>query len=459
MSDPNKRGLSQTERDKLIQRLAARPKAETPAVVTGVRAPKPARAADDLSDLEFHKQIELMRSAGVMLGIDDPFLRPHEGRAGAHTVLDGKDHLNFSSYDYLGLNGHPRVVEAAKAAIDRYGTSVSASRLVAGERPLHRELEARLAEVHGTEDCVVFVSGHATNVTVVGHMLGKNDLVLHDALIHNSIMQGARLSGAMRLSFPHNDVAALERLLVSHRGKHGRTMIVIEGCYSMDGDVPDVAAFSALARRHDCWLLVDEAHSLGVLGERGLGAAEHFGLSGADADFWMGTLSKTLAGCGGYIAGRKDLVEYLKLSAPGFVYSVGMSPPVAAASLAALELMLDEPQRVTTLRANAAYFVEQARAAGFDTGLAQGFAIVPIITGSSITAARWSQGLLDRGVNVQPILYPAVPERSARLRFFLSAAHTRADIDTTIAALVETRDLVAEMSVDLTALAARLSAG
>ena len=456
MTGANKRGLSAAEREKLIQRMASRPSA---APVAAVRAQKSPKLPDDLSDLEFHKQIEVMRSAGALLGIDDPYLRPHDARAGARTLIGNREHLNFSSYDYLGLNGDPRVAQAAKAAIDQYGTSVSASRLVAGERPIHRELEKALAGVHGTEDAVVFVSGHATNVTVVGHMLGKNDLILHDALIHNSILQGARLAGAMRLSFPHNDLAALDRLLSTHRGKHGRAMVVVEGCYSMDGDAPDLRALSEIARRHDAWLLVDEAHSLGVLGQHGLGAGEEFGLSGGDVDFWMGTLSKTLAGCGGYIAGSRKLVEYLKLSAPGFVYSVGMPPPVAAASLAALQIMLQEPERVRKLRANARHFLESAQAAGFDTGLSQGYAIVPIITGSSIAAARLSQGLLERGVNVQPILYPAVPERSARLRFFLSAEHGLGDIDAAIAALTEAREEVAAQSVDLSALAARLAGG
>lgn len=454
MTGANKRGLSAAEREKLLQRMASRPAAPP---VAAVRAQKKARPPDDLSDLEFHKQIELMRSAGALLGIDDPYLRPHEARAGAKTLIGNREHLNFSSYDYLGLNGDPRVAQAAKDAIDRYGTSVSASRLVAGERPIHRQLEEALAKVHGTEDAVVFVSGHATNVTVIGHMLGRNDLILHDALIHNSVMQGARLAGAMRLSFPHNDLAALDHLLATHRAKHGRAIIVVEGCYSMDGDAPDLRALSEIARRHDAWLLVDEAHSLGVLGKTGLGAGEEFGLAGGDVDFWMGTLSKTLAGCGGYIAGSRKLVEYLKLSAPGFVYSVGMPPPVAAASLAALEILLKEPQRVEKLRANARYFLDRAKAAGFDTGLSHGYAIVPIITGSSITAARLSQGLLERGVNVQPILYPAVPERSARLRFFLSAEHELAQIDVAIAALIEAREEMQLQSVDLSALAARLS--
>ena len=450
----NKHRLSSEERARLVGKVAARGDAP-------VRGPAPAaapsrRAPDDLSDLAAWDQMQVMRSAGAFLGIDDPFLQPHEGLAGATTVIGGRELINFSSYNYLGLNGHPAVTEAAKAAIDRYGTTVSASRVVAGERPIHRELERRLAALHGAEDAVVFVSGHATNTSVIGHLLGPNDLILHDALIHNSVTQGALLSAAKRLAFPHNDVAACARLLDEHRDRARRALIVIEGVYSMDGDTPDARAFSALARRTDSWLMVDEAHSLGVLGAHGRGVGERDGLAGGDVDLWMGTLSKTLAGCGGYIAARADLVEYLKLTAPGFVYSVGMPPPIAGAAIAALDVMAAEPERVARLHRNASRFLEGAQAAGLDTGPSEGVAIVPVITGGSIKAARLSQALAGRGVNVQPILHPAVAERAARLRFFLSSEHTDAQIDHTLDVLAEEASRPELGAFDADALVARL---
>ena len=426
--------LSAEERARLLGKVAARGDAPS-RVATPLAAPR--RAPDDLSDLAAWGQMQVMRSAGALLGIDDPFLQPHDGLAGATTVIDGREFINFSSYNYLGLNGHPAVSAAAKAAIDRYGTTVSASRVVAGERPIHRELERRLAELHGAEDAVAFVSGHATNITVIGHLMGAGDLILHDALIHNSVTQGALLSGAKRLAFPHNDVAACARLLDEHRGRTGRALIVIEGADSMDGDSPDARAFSDLARSAGAWLMVDEAHSLGVLGATGRGVGERDGLAGGDVDFWMGTLSKTLAGCGGYIAARADLVQYLKLTAPGFVYSVGLPPPIAGAALGALDVMAAEPERVARLNHASLRFRDGARAAGLDTGSSEGVAIVPVITGSSIKAARLSQALAGRGVNVQPILHPAVAERAARLRFFLSADHTDAQIDRTLEVLAE----------------------
>lgn len=434
----SKARLSTEERARLLGKVAARSDAP---VREPAREPAPPASLrpdpDDLSTLAAWGQMQVMRSAGALLGIDNPFLQPHDARAGASTWIDSRELINFSSYNYLGLNGHPAVSAAAKAAIDRYGTTVSASRVVAGERPIHRELERRLAALHGAEDAVAFVSGHATNTTVIGHLMGPNDLILHDALIHNSVTQGALLSGARRLAFPHNDAAAAERLLVEQRGRAERVLIVIEGLYSMDGDSPDGRAFADLARREGAWLMVDEAHSLGVLGAAGRGIGERDGLSGADVHLWMGTLSKTLAGCGGYIAARADLVEYLKLTAPGFVYSVGLPPPIAGAAIAALDVMAAEPERVARLNHNSRRFLEGARAAGLDTGPSEGLAIVPVITGSSIKAAQLSQALARRGVNVQPILHPAVAERAARLRFFLSSEHTDAQIDRTLEILAE----------------------
>ncbi|HUG63194.1 MAG TPA: aminotransferase class I/II-fold pyridoxal phosphate-dependent enzyme, partial [Methylomirabilota bacterium] len=256
--------------------------------------------AFDFSTLDDYRQLRLHRAAADMMGIDSPFFRPHDGLAAGRTRIDQRDYLNFASYNYLGLNGHPKVVEAAKAAIDRYGTSVSASRVVAGERPIHAELEQAIAAVHGTEAAVAMVSGHATNVTTIGTLMGPKDLVLIDALIHNSVAEGARLSGAARMTFPHNDWKAVSDLLSRVRHQYKRVLIVVEGLYSMDGDYPDLARFVEVKADHDAWLMVDEAHSLGVLGATGRGIAEHAGVDPKSIELFMGTLSKTMSGCGGY---------------------------------------------------------------------------------------------------------------------------------------------------------------
>jgi 8-amino-7-oxononanoate synthase len=419
------RGLTAAARLKLIERLAQRRAGQERAAGAEPVGEGGKRRFAGLAGM---RDFDLFRAALSDLGVESPFFRLHEGRAGPRSVVEGQECLNFSTYDYLGLNGDPRIAAAAKAAVDRYGVSAGASRLVSGERPVHRELEAALAEWHGAEDALVLVSGHATNVTLIGHILGPQDAVLHDAAIHNSCVEGARLSGARRVAFPHNDWAAAGRELSAIRAQHRHVLLVIEGHYSMDGDCPDLARFVDIARRHESWLMVDEAHSLGVLGATGRGIAEAQGVDPREVDIWMGTLSKALCGAGGYIAGPRDLISWLRHTLPGFVYSVGLPPPLAAASRAALDVLRAEPWRVARLAENATALRDGLAARGFDVGASAGRAIVPLLTGSSLKAGRLSDALFRRGVNVQPIVYPAVPDRSARLRFFVSAAHAPEDI-------------------------------
>lgn len=437
-------GLTAEIKEKLIQRsLERRLRAagETREVPSPIL---PSAGAQDIPEehcrFDRHPgfvQLRIISEGAHALGIANPFFRSHDGIAGATTRIGGRSFVNFGSYNYLGLSGHPDVAAAAKMAIDQYGTSVSASRMVSGERPVHRELERALADAYGVDDAVVMVSGHATNVTTIGHLFGPRDLVAHDALIHNSTLQGIQLSGAKRMSFPHNDWAALDALLASHRRQFQRVLLVLEGIYSMDGDFPDLPRFVEVKRRHRAFLMVDEAHSFGVMGPGGLGIREHFGLPGSDVDIWMGTLSKSLAGCGGYIAGESALVEHLKCLAPGFLYSVGMAPHLAAASLAALRILRKEPWRVLQLQERGASFLRQARQAGIDTGTCAGLAVIPALAGGSLRAARLSDALFERGINVQPILYPAVPEKAARLRFFLAHEHTEAQVEAAVRALAE----------------------
>jgi 8-amino-7-oxononanoate synthase len=437
-------GLTNALKERLIQdslqrrlRKSERQR-EQPEVVTSTGRANTDSVPDSWYRFDQHpgyQQLRILNEGAARLGIGNPYFRSHEGVAGATTVIDGKTFINYSSYNYLGLAGHPYVNDAAKEAIDRYGTSASASRLVSGERPVHRQLERELADVHGVDDCVVFVSGHATNVSTIGHLFGPKDLIVHDALIHNSAMMGIQLSGARRMPFAHNDWEALDRLLAQSRMQYERVLIIIEGIYSMDGDFPDLPRFVEIKRRHRAFLMVDEAHSLGTMGRGGLGIQEHFDLAGSDVDIWMGTLSKALASCGGYVAGETALIEHLKCAAPGFVYSVGMAPPTAAAALAALRLVRAEPWRAQTLQQRGQTFLELARAAGIDTGSSAGLAVIPAITGSSLKAARLSEALYRHGINVQPIVYPAVQERSARLRFFVSSEHTEEQIRATIEAL------------------------
>jgi 7-keto-8-aminopelargonate synthetase-like enzyme len=259
--------------------------------------------------------------------------------------------------------------------------------------------------------------------------MSQDDLVLHDELIHNSILTGIRLSGAARRFFRHNDMAHLEELLESFEGRFRRILVIAEGIYSMDGDVADLPALVELRDRYGFWLMIDEAHALGVLGKSGRGTFEHFDIDPKRVDIWSGTLSKTTSSCGGYIAGSDALIELLKGTAGGFVYSVGLSPPLAAGATASLELVEREPERIHRLRANGALFLELAQKAGLDTGLSLGYSVVPVIVGDSMRAARLSNDLLAAGVNALPIIHPAVPEGQARLRFFITSEHTPEQIE------------------------------
>ena len=281
------------------------------------------------------------------------------------------------------------------------------------------------------------VGGHATNVSVIGTLLGPLDMVIHDSLAHDSILAGIRLSGAKRRSFRHNDADALEEILRQSRASARRVLIAIEGVYSMGGDIAPLRRIVEIKRRYHALLLVDEAHSLGVLGTTGRGAGEHAGVAREDVELWMGTLSKSLASCGGYIAGSSALVRYLKYSNPGFVYSVGISPANAAAALAALRKLRANPGLVETLRKRSEFFLDLCRAAGVDTGFSGQTAVVPCIVGNSIHSVQLAHAMRRRRVNIQPILYPAVDENQARLRFFVTARHTEQQLKSAVEVLTE----------------------
>jgi 8-amino-7-oxononanoate synthase len=393
--------------------------------------------AASFKDHSHYQSIQKVRLLGSTFGVADPFFKAHESRLGATTLMNGVTLTNYGSYDYLGLNQAVSVGQAAKDAIDTYGTSVSASRIVAGERPLHAALEAAIADFYDAQASVCFVSGHATNVSTISTLMTPDDLILHDELVHNSAIVGAKLSGATCKAFAHNDMDGLERRFVELRSQYKNVLVVVEGLYSMDGDIPDLPRLVELKNRFGAWLMVDEAHSLGVLGKTGRGIAEHYDLAMHQVDIWMGTLSKTLGSCGGYIAGTQELIDILKYRAPGFVYSVGLPAPAAAAALAALELLKAEPERVAKLRANGKLFLEEAQKAGLDTGTSIGYAVVPVITGDMVKAVKLTERLIARGINAMPIIPPAVPMKASRVRFFITSEHTPEQIRETVKAIKE----------------------
>ncbi len=373
----------------------------------------------------------------VGIGGSNPYFKVNQEIAKDVINIDGNTMINYSTYNYLGLNGNDQVVDDTVQALKRFGTSVSGSRLLSGEIPLHRELEQEIANFLGVEDSIVYVGGYTTNVSTIGHLVGENDIIIHDSLIHNSVVQGCLMSGAARRPFPHNDWKALDEILTILRPNYRRVLIVVEGVYSMDGDIAHLPEFIEVKKRHNALLMVDEAHSLGTIGKSGKGVGEYCEINPSDVDLWMGTLSKSLASCGGYIAGSKELIEYLKYTAPGFIFSVGISPPNTAAALTALSELKANPGLVEKLNHNGRLFLKLAKEKGFDTGPSEDTPIIPIILGDSEKCLKLSHALLMRNINVMPIVYPAVDENAARLRFFLSALHTEEQIAATIDILHE----------------------
>ena len=373
-------------------------------------------------------QLREQQKSFLETGVRNPFFSVHQGRVDNMTRIDGRELISYASYNYLGLSGHPDVNKSAIEAIDQFGTSVSASRIVSGEKTIHKELEKELAEFLGVEDLMTFPGGHATNETIIGHLVGAQDLIVHDAFAHNSIVQGAILSGARRRPFKHNDWQDLFGILKSCRRDFRRVLIAVEGLYSMDGDYPDLPRFVEIKERFKAWLYVDEAHSIGTLGETGRGISEVYGVERSEVDCWMGTLSKSFGSCGGFLAGKRDLIDFLRYTAPGFVFAAGMPPANVGAALGALRMLKKNPQLVTQLQENSKLFLKLAQEAGIDTGIAMGTPIVPIICGHNSRALLLSEALYLRGINAQPILYPAVPQEEARVRIFMTASHTEKQI-------------------------------
>ncbi|WP_181718846.1 aminotransferase class I/II-fold pyridoxal phosphate-dependent enzyme [Nocardia gipuzkoensis] len=379
------------------------------------------------------------------VGLVNPYYLPHEGISGAVTRMADRDVVNFSSFGYLDLAADPRVRQAAKDAIDQYGTSAAAVRIVAGELPIYRELEAELAGIYDTEAALVTASGYLTNAAAVGFLLGKRDLAVCDALIHHSVVSGTEWSRCKRVSFRHNDPESLETILKMSRRSFDRAMVIIEGLYSMDGDVVRLPEIIEVARRYDCSIMIDEAHSFGTLGATGHGVRELFDLPGDAVDVWMGTLSKALGSVGGYLAGNRELVDGFKYVAGGLsMYTAAPAPSAIGAALAGLEVLRDEPERVTRLRHNSAYFHRRAKEYGFDIGMSEDSPIIPIMTGADEPAVLAALAMLQRDFSVNAITHPVVPAGEARLRFFINCRHTEQQMDQALATLREVLDGLAD---------------
>jgi glycine C-acetyltransferase len=349
-----------------------------------------------------------------------------ELRGGARVLINGRDMGMYASYSYLGLIGHPRINKAAKDAIDRYGTGTHGVRMLAGTLDLHKELEETIAEFKGAEAAVTYTSGYVTNLTVVSSLVGRGGYVISDKLNHASIVDGCLMSGAKFLRFRHNDMEDLESRLKNI--PEGSTKLVIaDAVFSMDGDVIDFPKIVELSQKYKAWLMIDEAHSVGVLGKTGRGIEEHFGMEGT-VDIKMGTLSKTIPSVGGYVAGKKDLISFLSHASRAYIFSAALPPAQAAAANESFKVILDEPWRMEKLKANSDQFISGLKERGFDT-METSTAIVPVLCGDDERAFALTRAAQAQDLFVLPVVSPAVPPGLARLRATVTAAHETDEIE------------------------------
>ena len=349
-----------------------------------------------------------------------------ELRGGARVVVNGRDMGMYASYSYLGLVGHPRINKAAQDAVAKYGTGTHGVRTLAGSLKIHDELEETISEFKQAEAAITYSSGYATNLTVISTLLGRGDYVFSDKINHASIVDGCIMSGAKFRRFRHNDMAQLEKQLAEAPADAGK-LVVADSVFSMDGDVIDFPKVVELCQKYNAWLMIDEAHSVGVLGKTGRGIEEHFDMWGT-IDIKMGTLSKTIPSVGGYVAGKKDLITYLRHASRAYIFSAALPPAQAAAANEAFKVILDEPWRVEKLNANTEQFIGGLKNRGFDTMLTE-TAIVPVLCVEDNTAFAMTQYAQHRDVFVLPVVSPAVPVGLARLRATVLAAHEPDEIE------------------------------
>lgn len=354
------------------------------------------------------------------------YLKSIEGASGPRVTIDGREMLMFASYNYLGLITHPKIKKAAIDAIEKYGTGAAGVRLLAGTTKIHEELEAKIAEFKGAEDAVTYSSGYITNLAAISTLCGRGDLVIIDKLDHASIIDGCLLSGATHRSYLHNNMESLERIL-SNSGRYINKLIIVDAVYSMDGDVSNLPEISRLAKKYNAKVMVDEAHSIGVLGKTGHGIEEHFGLKDA-VDIHMGTLSKTIPSIGGYLAGDKDLINFLKHHSRPFIFSASLPPVAAATAIACFEVIESEPERIINLQKNVKQFKDGLNSMGYNT-MNSTTSIVPILVGEEEDTLKLCQVVNDEGIFICPILFPAIPKGTNRLRAHVLATHTSEDID------------------------------
>ncbi len=362
-------------------------------------------------------------------------LRTLQGSSAPHCIVDGKNVLMFCSNNYLNLTNHSRLKEAAKTAIDTHGVGSGSVRAIAGNMDLHLQLEKRLAAFKHAEGALVYSTGFAANAGIIPQLTGEGDVIISDELNHGSIIDGVRLSSAEKTIYKHCDVSDLEKVLKETRGKYRRTLVISDGVFSMDGDIAPFDKIVKLASEFGAITYVDDAHGDGVIGEKGRGIASHFQIEG-EIDIEMGTFSKAFGVVGGYVSGSEELRRFALNKSRTWLLSASHPPSVTAACIAALEVVENEPEHLENLWKNTSYFKKELMRMGFDIGKSQ-TPITPVIVGESSVAQKMSTMLFDEGVFALPIVFPMVARDKARIRTMMNAGHTRADLDTALAAFDE----------------------
>jgi glycine C-acetyltransferase len=378
-----------------------------------------------------HDQLEEWRAQGTYQR-----LRVLESESAAEARFDGKQVINLASNNYLGLTTHPKLREAALEAVRKYGVGSGAVRTISGTMTLHMQLEERIAAFKNVEACVVFQSGFAANAGTVSAILTPEDHIISDELNHASIIDGCRLSRAKIHVFPHKDTAVAEKILAELDAASGRKLLITDGVFSMDGDIGPLPGLVEAAERHGAIMMVDDAHASGVLGRNGRGTIDHFNVHGR-VHVQVGTLSKAIGVLGGYVCGSRDLIEFLYHRARPFLFSTSHPPAVAAACLAAFDVLEQEPERIDQLWNNTRYFKKGLEEAGFNTGISE-TPITPVIVGEAKLAHELSRALFEEGVLATGIGFPTVPKGKARVRTIVASTHTRAELDRALDAFHKT---------------------
>lgn len=376
------------------------------------------------------EELESLKESGLYNEI-----RTLSSPQGAWLVVDGKKVLNFCSNNYLGLANHPRLVSAAKEAMDEYGVGPGAVRTIAGTMDLHLELEKRIAKFKRVDDAITFQSGFTANTGTIPALVGKEDVIFSDELNHASIIDGCRLSGAKIARYGHADPTSLEAVIKEHEGNYRRGLIVTDGVFSMDGDYPPLDKLAEIAEKYDLMLMVDDAHGEGVLGEGGRGIVDHFQLH-SQVDVEVGTFSKAFGVMGGVVAGDARIIQWLRQRGRPFLFSSAVTIPDVAATIAAIDLLEESTELVDKLWANSAFFKKEMEALGFDTGKSM-TPITPVMLGEAKLAREFSRQLYNEKVFAMALGFPTVPRGKARIRVMISAAHSQEDLETALAAFAK----------------------